>query len=530
MTFTQASIQALREDDFTREVLVPLFEAMGYRDVRFHGGGILEQGKDMTMWLEHAVRGRTNFAGVVKAVAITGEANTAMIVSQLRQAFAHPFRDGLTGDEHRVHECFVITSQPMRKEAVFTLRNVIDGETFGRYVAVLDGDAVWRLVVEHLAPRATLGALLEGYRRLSERSKYAVDVAMNNSGTEFTIRPKEGGPIEVPTLQFPDTPTGKLNKVAYDEFLRSGTPATLDLAAVDGLQGMGLLSELGVSADGGLLRVSRSSTPFLIGELRCRGDEGAVVKIPGLVFAATGGAEMLTITNSRQNVPLHFTFDTHFDAESGGIESASVTLNSNLRGWSVYWYVLFAHFLQIVSKKCTATLWDARTGIEHSIGELQWAGAPIPALAHVRVAERVLRIQELTKQPIMVPQRDFFTAEDIENIEFVESAITKGRQTATSMNFDLVALGNDPADWKRRFEQPIKNLRVGAEDVSRLVLDTYVPLGPMEVVCTRGRMVVDNLEAALEDATQGRPVQVTVVPTGAGTITARYPAWKKKRH
>lgn len=189
MPLTVEYIRSLKEDDFTRDVLVPLFCAMGYKDVRFHGGGILEQGKDLTMWREHAVRDRTNYAAVVKATPITGEAATAMVIAQLRQAFAHAFR-GVTGEDQRVHECFVITSHPMKKEAVYTLHNVINAEPFGRYVTTLDGDRIWQMVIEYLGPRATLGVLLENYRRLNEYSKFHVDVALTTAGTRLAFKQK----------------------------------------------------------------------------------------------------------------------------------------------------------------------------------------------------------------------------------------------------------------------------------------------------------------------------------------------------
>src|ERR1700719_1923966 len=91
--WTLEGIRCLKEDDLSRDVLVPLFTAMGYRDVRFHGGGPLEQGKDLVMWREEPIRGRSNIAVVVKAVPITGKTTTGVVIDQLREAFGNDYVD-----------------------------------------------------------------------------------------------------------------------------------------------------------------------------------------------------------------------------------------------------------------------------------------------------------------------------------------------------------------------------------------------------------------------------------------------------
>src|SRR5207237_10618824 len=95
-TWTREGIAELKEDDLSRDVLVPLFEGMGYRDVRFHGGGVLEQGKDIVMFREEPVRGRVNIAVVVKSRAINGKMATGDVVNQLREAFGKKYLDNET--------------------------------------------------------------------------------------------------------------------------------------------------------------------------------------------------------------------------------------------------------------------------------------------------------------------------------------------------------------------------------------------------------------------------------------------------
>ena len=165
MIWTRDALLTFKEDDLTRDVLGPLFRAMGYRDVRFHGGGILEQGKDMTMWRDDSIRGRVNSA-VVKAVPITGQASTTSVLHQLEQVFDVPFRDTATGADQVVHECFVITPREVEKEGAHTLHNLLRSKSLGKYVTILDGERLWQYVQQYLGPHVTLGPIMENYRQL----------------------------------------------------------------------------------------------------------------------------------------------------------------------------------------------------------------------------------------------------------------------------------------------------------------------------------------------------------------------------
>ncbi|MGI8668648.1 MAG: hypothetical protein ACR2J3_02245 [Aridibacter sp.] len=45
--FTKGEILKMKEEEFQRAVLIPLFRAMKFRDVTAFGGGNLERGKDI---------------------------------------------------------------------------------------------------------------------------------------------------------------------------------------------------------------------------------------------------------------------------------------------------------------------------------------------------------------------------------------------------------------------------------------------------------------------------------------------------
>jgi hypothetical protein len=96
---TLSLLQAMREDDLTRNVLAPLFGKLGYVDVHFHGGPY-EQGKDLIAF-KHEAFGRISvLVAQVKRFRSSRSAATSRqwgeIVHQLRQALIKPIpcKDG----------------------------------------------------------------------------------------------------------------------------------------------------------------------------------------------------------------------------------------------------------------------------------------------------------------------------------------------------------------------------------------------------------------------------------------------------
>ncbi len=48
--FSTEQISKMKEEEFQNKVLIPLFRAMKFNNVKPFGGGILERGKDIITW------------------------------------------------------------------------------------------------------------------------------------------------------------------------------------------------------------------------------------------------------------------------------------------------------------------------------------------------------------------------------------------------------------------------------------------------------------------------------------------------
>ena len=89
----------MKEDELREQVLIPLFEAMGFRDVHHYHGGSQEKGKDIVMWKSGENRERVNYAVVAKAGKISGKASGSSsageALTQIQQCFNESYAGGV---------------------------------------------------------------------------------------------------------------------------------------------------------------------------------------------------------------------------------------------------------------------------------------------------------------------------------------------------------------------------------------------------------------------------------------------------
>src|SRR5688500_12504379 len=97
---TREIVEAMDEATLRRDVLIPLFKAMGFNGVHeYHGSG--ERGKDIIMWSDDKLGQRTNYAVIVVAERLSGNArggkgSAAKVYFQVQEAFGSGYKDLLT--------------------------------------------------------------------------------------------------------------------------------------------------------------------------------------------------------------------------------------------------------------------------------------------------------------------------------------------------------------------------------------------------------------------------------------------------
>src|SRR5436309_1159284 len=122
---TKERLRKMKETELRREVLIPLLEAISFD--AFHNHGSNELGKDFVCWKNDELGNRKNLALVVKAVPLTGQAKKASgsvseVQTQVQECFGKQFLDPVTGEEHPVHHCWVVSNQEINPRAIEALK------------------------------------------------------------------------------------------------------------------------------------------------------------------------------------------------------------------------------------------------------------------------------------------------------------------------------------------------------------------------------------------------------------------------
>lgn len=194
---SKAEFKRMKETGL-RRLLMELFPEMGYKDVDHYHGGVLEQGKDITMW-RWGNPGRVNVVALVKRGTISGQAqkkkgSACEVFMQVCQAFGEPYIDP-GGSKRPVNKVLVVTNGDIRKEARQSLLSAVEGAGRDRNcVEFMDGQAVWSLVEKHLGLRVVIPKIEELQKRLSGCSNfYSFDICADEDGIGISAREKYPG-------------------------------------------------------------------------------------------------------------------------------------------------------------------------------------------------------------------------------------------------------------------------------------------------------------------------------------------------
>lgn len=164
-------MQALKEDVLISQFLIPLFEAMGYDDITYHGGRD-EQGKDIIMWEKDKLLERRLIEVQVKNIVLGPNSQKresfARVVTQLGQAFTATV-PSLEGRDYVPSEVFFVTPHRVK---VRSLQSAFESYKTIRAagVRILDGPRIEALLKKY---RPDLLASLGG-RQYSMRRAISV--------------------------------------------------------------------------------------------------------------------------------------------------------------------------------------------------------------------------------------------------------------------------------------------------------------------------------------------------------------------
>ncbi len=532
---TREHIQGMNEAELRQQVLLPLLRAMGYQDVTEYHGGAGEQGKDIVGWLPDKLGGRTNLALVVKATPLSGKAaisrgSAGEVQMQIRQCFGDDFIDPVTGEREPIHECWVVSSQRITKEAEVAIMSAL-GDPLARSVRFVGGDKLWERVEEYLGARTVLGRLEEARRLLGTLDPHIhPEVHLLPSGMQITLAAKDpaapGGRGGTLAVSPPDTPAGRVAREAFERFVTTGETVKLpgDFVEFSGMPDIlrRLMGDDRRPDAVGLASVA-PATPSVPVRIELVGEASDPVTLDYIDLRAIQvGTEEITLSNRQQAVPTEVTVVLRPKAGR-----ARVSVNYRRPSLNAHQVNFALRLRRCFSAPYVARVIDLATGItlleaRHTEGTP--LSTPLPALIE-EVGDLAI-IQRRTKVPIVMPERDL-TDEEAGTIGTLRRILREGWAAGTWREFEFDCTADEARDLlDARGDEP-QDFVVADEQTADLFGAT-IPLGPARITIHDARLANEaDISAALL-AGETDDIAVRLVPDDEGTFVAEYLDWQPR--
>jgi hypothetical protein len=413
MPFSAEILANMKEAELQSEVLIPLFRAMGFRDVTPHQGAS-ELGKDLVMWKPGDLGERVNYAVVAKAKRISGKAkgsssSAANVRFQIEQAFNSPYVDPVTAEEQHIDRCWVVSSKQIGPTAVRAIEGVLRGNHLDKVTRFIDGNTLWNLIERHLGERTVLDKLAQVQAMFEEANPYHRIVStIRGNAISFSLEPKDQQlalehPVSISThLKFPDTEEGRAKREELERFLDTGSDLTISKEYIERVELpeflQGFIEPVANAGWQVALAAAPTDEPFLAKMIvKCPDGDGATLDCVHLV-KTRGGRKQATLSNQSQRVPWQFEITVDFEKVlyhfKLGLDPGGANVKRVLEG------VLF---LKAMSKGGLFVLEHLDTGF---LMEQTIEPRPLrPSDGWIETIKKLVFIQNKTRVPLVYPAR-----------------------------------------------------------------------------------------------------------------------------
>lgn len=463
MSLTRARLQRMKEAELRKEVLIPLFTAMGFRDVRHHHGGLGEQGKDIVMWLEGPFGDREYYAVVVKATAISGQAqgsgSAGEVFVQVSQALGSKFVDPSDLSERLATKCIVVTAQSIRKEAAVSIRSALGAKADERAVRFIDGDELWGLLSRY-TPERTVGEHLQLASTVLENASehHRVIAHLSNGTVQLGVEDKhsranEVEPLEVKAVfEFPADQAGRTAMAAMESHARRGTPVTIPGEFITTCELPALLKPFVEGPVQWLALGPAKTTEVFEASVVVRNADGNEARLSGVRFhVVRRGTDEVVVSNQGQNVPWIFEWTLNRVEKRARVRSTFRAQGNVKREYEV------AHFQRCLSLGGALSVSNEETGIQLVSIEVRPGVVPEPAVPWIRFVDALLLLQQRSGVVVSIPS-DVPVQDADEIIETAEQI----RAGVWQRQFSGAVMRLDPADCPEVLKHldPVRSNRI----------------------------------------------------------------------
>ncbi len=530
MLLDRRSIQALNEDDLRQRILIPLFVAMGFKDVN-HNHGAAEMGKDILMWKAEVVRSRVNHAVVVKAEPINSS-NREDVQSQIEQCFGVPFEDPVTGEEREVDRVIVASSRKITPAARKQIRGRLGLTNLNERVDFIDGHLLMEKVSSFLTKEVIWESIMQAYRALNESfEEYRWGFLANPDGSVTVFIGNEPGervletPIELSVAaQFPATAEGAKKRLEALRHFEEGTGLVLASEFITDFEVPDFIKTL--QADGKLQEIHMAPSPLdppMIRSLELKGSKGTTLVVDYVHFThVAAGTRKVRITNQGQVLP--WSVELLFDRETPdqgtfrlSLERGEDPIDARTQFHRLLLSAIMAEGGQLVVRDWETDIPQFRVAFSAN-GEER-----VPQNA-LEMTQALALLQARTATLFEIDDATEFTGEDFETALRAAQIVSSGHFVFTrGATLDLTLEAR--ADSEEGIPKDGDN-----EEFSRLIEDDQVvtvlgrdiSLGPA-VLLYRGPV---QLVEALDECKPPKAGKYRVVASEATPLVMAYPHWQ----
>ena len=534
-SLTRDQLRKLKELDLQKQVLVPLFKAMGFRGVVVWGGGSLEQGKDIVMWKRDDFGTRINYGVVVKAQRISGKAaagkgSASEVEFQIRQCLASSYIEISSTEEQPIHRCLVVSSKDISKEALHAMVGSLRASGYDRITQFIDGDMLWDLICENMPEVGIVDRLDAVQKKIDTLVKSDHYRVVANTKHEFSIETKYPGaendqPLRISAAFKFDhkDPQGTQALKDWQRHVKTGAPLTIKSPQLQDFRFPEFLQELIRPSDDMSLTIGprRSDTKTLL-KFIIHGTNGETAVLDYLEFETLQvGTEEATLSNERQPVPWKIILI--INVTTGRWDLSFRLFGEHL---NVTQALQAVRLQQVLSSGGQIKIVNLVNGFEFPIVKFNPVGTGIDD-RWPKLLEALVFIQQKTGIPLTV------TGDDVDFEEANRILVTAEVLRTGKAN---LAIGEWPVESPLPKAKEAAETFVGESAHSVVlsdqgghvmkVLNTEVPLGPAVFLCEHVHMpeeVLKRLKADIENATADSILRFQLVT--AEPVEARFPNW-----
>jgi hypothetical protein len=418
------------ECDLRKNILIPLFEKMGFHDVyENHGTG--ELGKDIVMWKKEGISERIDYAVIVKATKITGTAagkgSASEVCFQIQEASGSTYVDPVNGVVRNANRFIVVTPYQIKSDAINAIKAALQPQRLDNVTQFFHGTKLIQLIKKHLPRIGLLGSTEEAHdqlRKALSADKLFIESTEDSTIYHVLLKPDTDESLLRGNIlfRFSDDESGEKSKKAYEDLIKKGIPFEIEPNSIADFKLPKIIAPLIVENYklGKIIISPAFQNKSIQASLIIENED--IYELPSLVLnCINAGTEEITLSNEQQNLPLNIKLIFNFKEMK--VDMTYTISFSETNSFKLHKYERFLYGCQLGGN---LKIIDNETGL--AIAKMSVPGNDTLGrnIEWIKILEKLSKIQIKLNEPIFLPNHALST-EELKSISDTYAIIFEGK-------------------------------------------------------------------------------------------------------